>query len=161
MPLVKTTIAALISIAILVACVPCTAPAQSQHKLEQQYPKVNAYAVRPNLLLTAQYASDGEVCEMVLEPRRWTEEKIVLVSTLSEDETIPVVEEVVPESERGKKLKSPLGVLSAVAGGSITTTHTYENITIDFVGSTRNNGSQDTVVGYMVAVVKWRNRSCK
>jgi hypothetical protein len=35
----------------------------------------------------------------------------VLVSTLSEDETIPVVEEMVPESERGKKLKTPLGLI--------------------------------------------------
>ena len=161
MPLVKTTITALISIAVLVASIRSTAVAQNQRQLEQKYQKVNAYAVRPNILLTAQYASDGQVCEMVLEPGRWTEEKVVLVSTLSEDETIPVVEEMVPESERGKKLKTPLGVLSAIAGGSITTTHNYENITIDFVGSTRSNGSHNMLVGYMVAVVKWRNRLCK
>jgi hypothetical protein len=158
---VNTTIAALITVAVIVAGIPCTAAAQNQRQLEQKYPKVNAYAVRPNILLTAQYASDGQVCEMVLEPRRWTEEKVVLVSTLSENETIPVVEEVVPESERGKRLKTPLGDLSAVAGGSITTTHAYQNITIDFVGSTGNGGSHDMVVGYMVAVVKWRNRSCQ
>jgi len=135
--------------------------AQNQRQLEQKYPKVTAYAVRPNILLTAQYASDGQVCEMVLEPRRWTEEKIVLVSALSEDETIPLIEEVVPENERGKRVKTPLGLLSEVAGSSITTTHTYEKITIDFVGSTRNDGSHDMVVGYMVAIVKWRNRRCR
>jgi hypothetical protein len=134
--------------------------AQTQHQIEQTYLKVNAYLARPNILLTARYTSDGHVCEMVLEPRRWTEEKVVLVSTLSEDEIIPVVEEIVPENERGKALKTPLGTLSAVAGGSITTSHTYDNITIDFVGSTRNS-DHGMVVGYMVAVVKWRNRSCK
>ena len=156
----KTTITTFISITLLVACIPCRALAQNQLQLEQKYPKVNVYAVRSNILLTALYASDGQVCEMVLEPRRWTKEKVVLASALSEDETVPLVEEVVPESERGKKLKTPLGVLSAVAGGSITTTHTYENITIDFVGSTRNS-PHDKVVGYMVAVVKWRNRWCQ
>jgi serine protease inhibitor ecotin len=61
---VKTPITALISIAVLAACIPCTAAAQNQRQLEQKYPKVNAYVVRPNILLTAQYASDGQVCEM-------------------------------------------------------------------------------------------------
>jgi hypothetical protein len=88
-----------------------TAATQNQRQLKQKYPKLNAYAVRPNILLTVQYASDGQVCEMVLEPRRWTDEKVVLASTLSEDETIPVVEEMVSESERGKKLKTPLGLI--------------------------------------------------
>jgi len=157
--LVKTPITALISIAVLGVCMPCTAAAQNQRQLEQKYPKLNAYVVRPNILLTARYATDGQVCEMVLETRRWTGEgQIVVMSALSEEETIRVVEEVVPESDRGRKLKTPLG--SAVSGGSRTTRYTYENITIDFVGPW-SNSHPDMVVGYMVALVQWRNRSCK
>jgi len=155
--LVKTPIT-LISIAVLWACIPCTAAAQNQRQLEQKYPKLNAYVVRPNILLTARYANDGQVCEMVLETRRWTGESIALMSALSEDETVRVVEEVVPESDRGRKLKTPLG--SEVSGGAITTRYTYENITIDFVGPW-SNSSHDMVVGYMLAFVTWRNRSCK
>ncbi len=149
---VKRTATVLASIVFIALCVP-RSDAQTQAQLEQKYPKLNAYLVRPNILLTAKYASDGQVCEMVLEPRRWTEKEIVLVSTLSEEETIGVVEEVVPESERGNRLTNPLP--STVAGGSITTTYDYEHISVCFFGSAREKGAAD-----MVAVVTWRKRSC-
>jgi hypothetical protein len=82
--------------------------AQTQHQLEEKYPKVNAYLVRPNILLTARYSTDGRVCEMALQPVRWTGDTVLLFP-LSEEESIRVVEEIVPESERGKKLGGLLG----------------------------------------------------
>jgi len=77
--------------------------AQTQRQLEEKYPKVSAYLVRPNILLTARYSSDGRVCEIALQPVRWTGDTVLLFP-MSEEETIRVVEEIVPDNERGKKL---------------------------------------------------------
>ena len=58
---------------------------------------------------------------------------------LSEEETIRVVEEVVPESQRGKKLGGLLGTndkLSVFSGHSYGTPYTYENMTVTFAGTT-------------------------
>ncbi len=132
--------------------------AQTQRQLEEKYPKVNAYLVRPNILLAARYSADGRVCEMALQPVRWTGDNTVLLFQLSEEETIRVVEEVVPESERGKKLGGLLGTddkVSAFHGHSFTTSYTYEKITVNFAGTTDKGGAD------MVAVVTWRDRSCK
>jgi hypothetical protein len=131
--------------------------AQTQRQLEEKYPKVSAYLVRPNILLTARYTTDGRVCQMALEPVRWTGDTVLLFQ-LSEDETIRVVEEIVPESERGKRLGGLLGTgdkVSAFSGHSVTTPYTYEKITVNFVGTTDKGGAN------MVAVVTWHDRSCK
>lgn len=133
------------------------AVAQTQGQLEAKYPKVNAYLVRPNILLTARYSNDGRVCNMALQPVRWTGNAVELLS-LSEEEAIRVVEEIVPESERGKKLGGLLGTdhkVSVFSGHSFTRPYNYENIIVSFAGTTGQDGSD------MVAVVTWRDRSCK
>jgi hypothetical protein len=97
--------------------------APEQRQLEEKYPKVNAYLVGPNILLTARYSADGLVCDMALQPVRWTGDTVLLFP-LSEEETIRVVEEIVPESERGKKLGGLLGTgdkVSSFHGHSFTT----------------------------------------
>ena len=154
---VKRTISLLITTTVVVAMfLPTMGAAQTQRQLEEKYPKVSAYLVRPNILLTARYSSDGRVCEMVLQPVRWTGDTVLLFP-LSEEETVRVVEELVPESERGKRKGGLFGVdkLSIFAGHSISTPYTYENITIDFAGTTDKGGAD------MVAVVTWHDRSCK
>jgi len=131
--------------------------AQTQRQLEEKYPKVSAYLVRPNILLTARYSTDGRVCEMALQPVRWTGDAVLLFP-LSEEETVRVVEEIVPEGERGKKLGGLLGTddkVSAFSGHSVTTPYTYEKLTINFTGTTDKSDAD------MVAVVTWHHRSCK
>ena len=142
---------------VLVVFLATLGAAQTQRQLEGKYLKVNAYLVRPNILLTARYSTDGLVCEMALQPVRWTGDTVLLFP-LSEEETIRVVEEIVPESERGKKLGGLLGThdkVSAFHGHSFTTPYTYEKITVNFAGTTEKGGAD------MVAVVSWRDRSCK
>jgi hypothetical protein len=152
---VKTLISALIA-AVAVMFLPTMGLTQTQRQLEEKYPKVNAYLVRPNILLTARYSSDGRVCEMALQPVRWTGDTVLLFS-LSEDETVRVVEEIVPETERGKRKGGLFGAekLSVFTGHAMSTPYIYENITIDFAGTTEKGGAD------MVAVVTWNNRSCK
>jgi hypothetical protein len=118
---------------------------------------VNAYFVRPNILLAARYSTDGRVCEMALQSVRWTGDTVLLFP-LSEEETIRVVEEIVPEDERGEKLGGLLGTddkVSVFSGHSFETPYTYEKITVNFAGTTGRDGAG------MVAVVTWRDRSFK
>jgi hypothetical protein len=153
----KRRICALGSIFVLVTFLTTLGHAQTQSQLETKYPKVNAYLARPNILLTAKYSGDGQVCSMALQPVRWTGNTVELFP-LSEEDAIRVVEEIVPESERGKKLGGLLGTddkVSAFHGHSVTTPYTYEKITVSFAGTTDKNGAD------MVAVVSWRDRSCK
>jgi hypothetical protein len=145
---------AIVSIAFLALGVSAII-AQTKSQIELRYPRLYVFAVRPNMTLTAKYASDGQVCEMVLEPRHWDGEKFLLMPTLSEEDTISVVEEVVPLSERGSRMKDEFERLSAVSGGAFSRTYDYEKITVGVAGSTREKGS-----GITAALVRWRNRPC-
>jgi hypothetical protein len=133
--------------------------AQTQRQLDEKYPKVNACPERPNILLTAKYSTDGRVCEMALQPVRWTGDNTVLLFPRSQKETIPVVEEIVPESERGEKLGGLFGTddkVSKFSGHSVTPPpYVYEKITVSFVGTTDKGGAD------MVAVVTWQDHSCE
>jgi hypothetical protein len=151
----RTTLCAIGTIAFL-ALVVLTVTAQTERQIELRYPRLYVFAVRPNMTLTAKYSvSDGQVCEMVLEPRHWDGEKFLLMPTLSEEDTISVVEEVVPLSERGNRTKNEFDRLAAVSGGSFSRTYDYEKITVQVAGSTGEKGS-----GITAALVRWRNRPC-
>lgn|SRR5438045_6137697 len=156
--LMNTARSALFSLAILVALIPANAAAQTESQLDQNYTRLRVYAVRPNISLTAKFGNDGRVCEMVLEPRRYDWKKIVLLSNLLEQETVGVIEEVVPESDRGSRLEGggfSKWLKSDISGGFITTTYRYDNMTIQFHGTVRKKDSDS-----MVAVVTFPQRSC-
>jgi hypothetical protein len=145
-------------LAILVALISVNGLAQTESQLDQNYTKLRVYAVRPNISLTAKFGNDGRVCEMVLEPRRYDGNKVVLLSNLSEQETVGVIEEVVPESDRGRKLEGDgfsKWLKSDITGDFITTTYRYENMAIRFHGTIRKKDSDS-----MVAVVTFPQRSC-
>lgn len=150
----KTILCVIVGISLFALAVP-TITAQTESQIEQHYPRLKTYAVRPDMSLTAKYASDGQVCEMVLESRHWDGEKALLISTLQED-PISIVEEVVPLSERGSRKKDELDKLSLVAGGSVSRSIHYEKMTVSVFGSSQGNDW----AGIMVTIVKWRNRSC-
>jgi len=69
---VKRKLSALTTSVITVMLLTTLGAAQTQRQLDEKYPKVNAYLERPNILLTAKYSTDGRVCEMALQPVRWT-----------------------------------------------------------------------------------------
>jgi len=149
----RTILCVIVGIAFFALAAP-TITAQTESQIEQHYPRLKTYAVRPDMTLSAKYAIDGQVCEIVLEPRHWDGEKVLLISTLQED-PITVVEEVVPLSERGPRQKDESDKVSLVGGGSVSRSIHYENITVSVFGS-----SQRHWAGTMVAIVKWRTRSC-
>jgi len=93
---------------------------------------------------------------MVLERRDTTKTGIDLGVSLSQEEVIKLVEELVPEAERGKKLKGFYKSDNSITvnGSIVETEYPYENISIVFHGSVA-----DSCAGDMVAIVNWRKRA--
>ena len=128
--------------------------AQSSADLSAKYPHVIAYKVRPDVLMTARFAADGQVCEMTVEKRQKTDNGIVFGSTFSEQEVRSLMDDLVPENERGRNLTRALN--GTVMGGFMTEDYTYENVLFHVDGITRPEGA----AGNRVITVTWRKRPC-
>jgi hypothetical protein len=125
---------------------------QTSADLSKKYQPLSAYQVRPEIVMTAKYAPDGQVCEVVLEPRRVQGTKMVFGDHLSRDTVEQLVDELVSEAERGKRL--PKAADTIVDGDFMITEHLYENISVEIDGVTRPKAR------YEVAVVTWLKRKC-
>ena len=125
---------------------------QSSHDLQSRFPRVVSYEVRPGVLMTPRYAADGQVCEMVVEKRHQKDRGVDFGSSFSEKEVNEVVNELVPEKERGKDQTEFLN--STIDGSFITTEYSYENIVVTVRGITRPQPED------MVVVITWRKRTC-
>lgn len=127
---------------------------QTAADLNAKYPRVTAYKVRPNVLMTARFAADGQVCEMTLEKRQKDDTHIVFTNTFSDAEVRSLTDDLVPENERGRDLTPVLN--GDITGGFINEEHTYENVLIREDGITRPVGA----AGYRVITITWRKRTC-
>jgi hypothetical protein len=149
---------ALCAFVTLATLIPVRALAQTEGQLDQIYTKLKVYAVRPNISLMAKFGGDGRVCEMALEPRRYDGDKVTLLSNLPEQEIVDIIEEVVPESDRGRRLEGggfSKWLKSDISGDTIFTTYRYENMTIQVSGTIRKKDSER-----MAAAVTFSQRSC-
>src|SRR5690348_11764587 len=88
---------------------------QTASDLSLKYPAISAYKVRPGILMTAKYAEDGQVCEMILQ-RRYMPDQTDADSTISPKVEKKLIDELAPGAERGPESKW-LGQDSFVAGG--------------------------------------------
>jgi hypothetical protein len=129
------------------------ASGQSSADLSSKYRQVISYELRPGIVMTPKYAADGEVCQMVLEKRQKTDAGIVFGFYFSEKEVKELVDELVPEAERGRNLTKSLN--TRVDGGFVTTEYTYENILVRVFGITRPGPAGDSVVS-----IAWPKRMC-
>src|SRR2546426_4341056 len=77
---------------------------QTSADLNAKYRQVTSYEVRPGIVMTPKYAADGQVCEMVLEKRQKTATGVNFGVSISEKEVKELVDELVPEAERGRNL---------------------------------------------------------
>jgi len=141
-------------VCILLLTLVVSAFGQSSADLSAKFPHVTAYKVRPDVLMTARFAADGQVCEMTLEKRQTTDNSIVLGGTFSAKEMQPLLDDLVPEEGRGRNLTRPLN--ETVDGSFITTEYVYENVQVRVYGLTRPTSA----AGNRVVVVTWPKRSC-
>jgi hypothetical protein len=63
-----------------------------------------AYKLRPDVLMTARFAADGQVCEMTIEKRETTDTGIRFGDSFSEKEVQGLIDDLVPQNERGDEI---------------------------------------------------------
>jgi hypothetical protein len=141
----------------LVVVFAASAWGQTAADISAKYPVVNAYEVRPGILMTTKYAGNGQVCEMVLEKRHKTVEKTDFGSTIPHELVRQLLDELVPTVDRGKTTKRYLrGDSESTISGNVEITESeYENVSIEILGSLSPGASGD-----MVVTIHWKKRTC-
>ena len=106
---------------------------QSRAEIEAKFGQpVNTYSVGGSIWMSPEYASDGQVCRMILYPRRFSSD---LVNQLLFDEFRSVIDAVVPVAIRGAQ-KEPFGNGHwNASGGERWDGFVYERVTITYIAS--------------------------
>src|SRR6202171_137852 len=96
---------------------------------------VEAYEVQPGIIVTPIYGGSGNVCKLVVEKRHYSAGTIDLDAEMSRGQIDQILDQLVSENERGKKiLMGGLEELSITDGLAHTTTVDYEKISLDMEG---------------------------
>lgn len=131
--------------------------ARPQNDKFSRYKSVEAYEVRPGILMLPQYTRDGQVCEITLEKNHYSNGTAYLDSTIPRETFIELADELVPQTERGKQtMNFGKEYMSAYGGNGVVTFADYENVSIEISGL----ASPAASAGDIVAVIKWKKRTC-
>lgn len=127
-----------------------------------KYRAVQAYEIRPGILMMPRYSADGQVCEIGLERRHYSPEVIRLESTLSRKEIDEIADELAPVGERGAEEAGVRHDLISLAGSGISTVTIYENISIEVYSRVlATSKKHEIVTDSIAAAIKWKNRKCQ
>ena len=125
-----------------------------------KYKAVEAYEMRPGILMMPRYSADGHVCEIGLEGLHYSPGLIRLDSGLSRTVIDQIFGELVPEDERGPRTKSFDGLIHQ-DGHVLTETTDFERVSLQFVSGVLSNSKRGTTIGTTIAVIHWKSRKCK
>jgi hypothetical protein len=130
---------------------------QTARDMSARYPVVNAYEVRPGILMAAKYAEDGQVCEMRIEKWHQMPEKTELGSTMPRALIRQIIDELAPLPDRGKPTKRYLrdNSESTISGNIEVTESEFEKVSIEIIGSVSPGASGD-----VTASIRWKDRVC-
>jgi hypothetical protein len=130
-------------------------PVNSQNERFSKYQRVEAYEVRPGILMTPRYAADGQVCEVAIQKDHYFNGTIQYDSELPREVVIQIFDELAPPAERGPQtINDELARLSLYAGASVTSFLDYKNVALDVSRPASSPGD-------IVAVIQWKGRSCQ
>jgi hypothetical protein len=137
--------------------------AKPQSDWFSKYKAVEAYEIRPGILMMPRYAEDGQVCEIGLERRHYTPEMIHLDSSMQRTMIDQIVDELAPVSERGPKTNLFGGrEIAMMAGGGMTTVVDYENVSVQLFSSIIfGKKGISSIDGNVAATITWKNRKCQ
>jgi hypothetical protein len=128
-----------------------------------KYKAVEAYEIRPGILMMPRYSADGQPCEIGLEKLHFSPAAIRLDSSLSRKEIDEVFEELAPSGERGPRPKDLLAQgATFISGRGMDTNEEYQNVSIDIFGNfSPADGKNEATGEEVAATLKWKNRKCK
>ena len=100
---------------VLVGC--SNAFGQTENQLEQRYGRPNVFEVRPGVNVYPTFASDGNVCRLVVAKHPTVGNKVADMDTTMSSALVKAIEdEMAPPDERGRELSHYLSPESFVAG---------------------------------------------
>lgn len=130
-------------------------PANPRNEQFSKYQRVEAYEVRPRVLMTARYSTNGQVCMVVLQKDHYVNGTAYLDSAMPHEEVTQIFDELVPARERGPlTTNKEFARLSAYSGNSVASRLDYENASL-------NISRQASSPGDIVAVIQWKHRACQ
>ena len=141
--------------AIFVLMLVCTvAYPQSGSDLRRKYgPPSEAYEVRPNVLMTVVFDTDGQACEMVIEARHTSKAGVNGNNLIPLPIADEVLNEVAPIETRGKGGRA----ITFSGGCSSMTSFEYENVSIYRAEQCLQGGGK----AVLAIRVKWKHRQCQ
>lgn len=132
-------------------------PAGPQNGKFSKYKAVEAYEIRPGILMMPKYAADGEVCEIRLETTNTSSNTINLTPTLQRKTVLELVDELAPVEERGPRtMDFGKDYISQHSGQSVTTFAEWENVAVNIYG----RSSTACAAGDVLAEIRWKKRAC-
>lgn len=96
------------------------------------------YSVSDSIWMSPEFASDGQICQMTLFPKRFESKAIYLLADISSSELENVLSRLVPLNTRGKA-KDPFGA-TTTGGNAIWSIYSYENVSFLFSASMSRKG---------------------
>jgi hypothetical protein len=120
-----------------------------------EYVPVKAYEISPGVLVMPKYSGAGQLCQAVIQKDHYAKGVADLDSTMPRKVITQIFDHLAPSSERGPlTIDKELEGLSLYGGGGVTTFLDYKNVSLDMM---RPSSS----AGYVLAVIKWKNRGCQ
>jgi len=136
-------------------------PATTTQQRFGKYRQIEAYEVRPGIVMMPRYTADGGLCEIGLQRLLYSTALIRTSASLSREEIYQILDELVPADERGKPAKFPFDNVITETGQTMTTNTEFENVSVQIYGATLPSRHKNEVtVNEVVATVKWKQRVC-
>jgi len=155
--MMRLAMACMTSLLVLAAALP-------EHRFSR-LKAVEAYEIRPGILMMPIYSDTGEVCRIVLEKRHVSSKSVDVEGEMSGKEIFGIFDELVPKKERGQPegYEPESSNTTVYDGGTLTTFAAYENVSLQMHGKQKGRDMLKFVEGggrYVAATINWEKRKC-
>jgi len=124
----------------------------------RKYHTVEAYEIRPGVVIMPAYTASHDLCEISIEKRHYSNNSVDMDATMSKEQVLSLFDELVPKKERG----GPTGRLPADTEvseldlGMLSTRIPYDNVTLTMYGKKDSSDRQK----YVAAIISWNKFQC-
>jgi len=134
---------------------------QSASDWAQKFRHHEVFEIEPGVVMSAQYAPNGLVCEMYVEQTHFKKDVVDLTNGLEQAQIDALLDQLVPASERGEKEEDVFSSLEVFSGPTKARVDTYANVIVHVMSAVETRKKNNvTITGPTVLEIKWRNRPC-
>ena len=121
----------------------------------RKYQAVEAYEIRPGIIVTPVYTASHDLCEISIEKRHYSNNIVDMDATMSKEQVLSMFDELVPKGERGGPGWGlpPDTEYTECDGGMCATRIRYENVSLMMHRLYKSNE-------YVSAIIYWNKPEC-